>query len=499
MKNKFFRAVTAVALAVIMLCTSAPVYAQTDAAQVAAGKVCRIGDVYYSTIEEAVSAVEKNGTATITMIANDKIETGKEDGSNTHLKIEKACNITIEGNNHTLTFENGGIIPTVTGVTLTVNNLNIHDEFKTGIQSMVQGRNGATLTFNNCNFTSASDAGKWVVEKDGKPQDYKLFQINNSGAKATNMIFNGGSISCALTHTSSSNIWLMMFRDATQKGSVEFRSVTFDLKDNISGIYGMGPNAVTAITGTTALSVKGIGMGACSGGQFHIADTASFKSETGLMRSDVAGMDIIVTSAAESAFGDYTAPVMKDGATLRVDGKSYGLRFTSEMVASNISGASVSYGTVVTKKSTLDALEGCYDHWFFAANIIGHEDFINIKAENGITTADNKATFNAALVDIKAENVNAAMVGRAYAKYTYSTSMMNVYVYSKLDTEKNSAVYRDVVLAALADVKTTADSEYTTAVEAYPVLENGAYKWTNATVYTRYGSKQYSELKAVAE
>ena len=497
-------------LACLMIMTAftvtLPVFAASgtyasDAAAKVASMVCRIGDAgtgtYYGTIEEAIAAVAADATATITMIANDTIETGAAEGSNTHIKISKACDITIEGANNTLTFENGGIIPETTGIKLTVNNLNIHSAWKTGIQSFVQGRKGAKITFNNCNFTSASDAGKWVVNKDGAGQDYKIFQINNSSDAATDLVFNGGSISCALTHESLSNIWLFMFRDGNQKGSVEFNDVDFDLKDTVSGFYGMGNNATVTLRGDTALSLKGYGIGSVSGGKFNIADSASFNTTGELIKSGCSKIAIIVSSNAETPFGAYAAPTMKDGASLRVSAKSYGMRFVSEITEQTIEGATLSYGTVVTKKSTVDALTNVGD-WYTAINMVGHDDYIHIPASNGVKTADGKVTVTASVVDIKAENVGVEVLGRAYVKYAYTESKVNVYVYSKLDTDKNTAIYKDVILEGLANVKTTADNEYKTEVAAYPVLTSGAYVWTSEKAYTRYTTLQYGELKTIA-
>lgn len=171
-------------LALSMLLTSVlcllPVAAEgdeapTDAAQKAAGKVCRVGTVeeasasdyagYYDNVNTAVSKALENGK-TVTLIDNATLKSSISITQNTQKLV-------VEGNNKTLTI-NGAF--DATQGTLTVRNLTIQTNSSYNGQIAVLKANG-TVTFESCKFVIAATN----YASDGNKNQIFTLNTGNSG------------------------------------------------------------------------------------------------------------------------------------------------------------------------------------------------------------------------------------------------------------------------------------------------------------------------------
>ena len=127
--------------------------------------------------------------------------------------------------------------------------------------------------------------------------------------------------------------------------------------------------------------------------------------------------------------------------------------------------------------------------------------FLSAQAKNGMKTDENgMVTVNAALANIKDENLKSTFYARSYAEYSLDKyEMINVYVFSRFYTSKHGASYTETINKTLAsNVKDVAEQGYTTEVDSYVTSAGSGYAWTEGKRYTCYSKEQYDALKAIA-
>lgn len=120
--------------------------------------------VYYTTLQDAVNAIENNA-GTIRLVNDVDLGT-------TPVEVPAGMNLTVEGNNHTITLNNK-LKPGIAafnestsmeglkaGTTLVVNNVNFQgkEEVQNGHAVIVGGQGGVTVALNNCNYTNLHEA-----------------------------------------------------------------------------------------------------------------------------------------------------------------------------------------------------------------------------------------------------------------------------------------------------------------------------------------------------
>ena len=146
--------------------------------------------VYYTTLQDAVNAIENNA-GTIRLVNNVDLGT-------TAVQVPKGMNLTVEGNNHTITLNNdaaNGGNPGIAafnestsmeglkaGTTLVVNNVNFQgkEEVQNGHAVIVGGQGGVTVALNNCNYTNLHEA-------------VYCNNVNDASAGKNSITINGGT------------------------------------------------------------------------------------------------------------------------------------------------------------------------------------------------------------------------------------------------------------------------------------------------------------------
>lgn len=176
------------------------------------------------------------------------------------------------------------------------------------------------------------------------------------------------------------------------------------------------------------------------------------------------------------------APVMLDGAAVRLVKDSSGIRFTSNISAELLervrsekdADTEIVIGTIICPA---DYIEGRSAFTMDVIEAVGKQ-YVNIIAESGITyDPSGNATVRAALTNIYESNYARDFAARAYVKYIKGGEA--VYVYSAFDSANNCRSIAEVASCALADVQTVMTEEYCYAVDGG---------------YSRYNAAQRSVL-----
>lgn len=144
--------------------------------------------VYYTTLQEAVDTVKTNGNTGTVRLVND-VNLGT-----TPVEVPAGMNLTVEGNNHTITLNNK-LKPGIAafnestsmeglkaGTTLVVNNVNFQgkEEVQNGHAVIVGGQGGVTVALNNCNYTNLHEA-------------VYCNNVNDASAAKNSITINGGT------------------------------------------------------------------------------------------------------------------------------------------------------------------------------------------------------------------------------------------------------------------------------------------------------------------
>ena len=469
----------------------------------------------YAKYEDALKAAYEAGGGTITFVADYTLA----GATNVNTDAATVTDITINGGGHTL--ECGSITPFnfAANDNVTVNDLKVNT---TGAR-FTDIYAGSTITFNKVTFTSNAHI-------DDQYGYFRTPNTNSANDKVNTLNFKD----CTITLTGKGTVIGIRNGAHILDVNMEGTTVIGSTQGNMPGfIYG-GRNATLK---DTDVAVSGRVFWGMKGGTIRVDGNSTLKTTSGSRAIfDIAGsynvylgdntkivgkvlntvggaaeyLNIYATNPDFFYTDDTTqntsfpAPVMNDGATLRVsdDEPNYGLRFTSTCAptADTETVKGVKYGTVITKDTYLDKA-------LWAEAVTGNakdgdkEIFKSVWADKGLTkAADGTVTMNTALANIKEENYKSTFYARSFAEYSLdSLDFVKVYVFSELDTAKHGASYSETVNKDLSEnVKDASADGYTTVVDSYVTYANNAYAWQSGTKYTCYSSKQYADLKAIA-
>ena len=212
--------------------------------------------------------------------------------------------------------------------------------------------------------------------------------------------------------------------------------------------------------------------------EIYISGNTKINAKQLLGALDSGNTPFTVISTTPSFFHDsdddmdmYVAPVLLDGASVRTNTDSNGLRFTAYTGKYNNASEK---GILVTKTANLASTE-------FTAKALAKAEVTSYKEVVAtLTTADgDNESFTAALLGIP--NVNEAYSARAYAKYSLGNSG-TVTTYSAYSAENNSRSLAEVAYRAVNDLK---------AFNA----ETGHVCKIEEGKYSPYSADQYAVLK----
>lgn len=189
-------------------------------------------------------------------------------------------------------------------------------------------------------------------------------------------------------------------------------------------------------------------------------------------------------------------PTMVDGASLRVQGDSLGIRFSAMYVKpkQNLS-VIPTYGILITVGENLSQVDDFTVKALESAGL----SYILVDAKDGIVDdyRNGTRTFNAAIVNIKPENYGKTFYARAYAKY--EVEGVTYYEYSDFDADVNCGSVKEEAYEALADVKSSAQDDYKYEVASYVQKGTDGYAWVEEKAYSKYHTTQIPAIKAFAE
>ena len=197
-------------------------------------------------------------------------------------------------------------------------------------------------------------------------------------------------------------------------------------------------------------------------------------------------------------------PVMLDGASIRTNDQSNGIRFTTPISAEllahikSLGATSVSYGTVIFKAESYKALGNAAP----AAAGWAAGTYVDIPATNGFVGDQENGpfVFNAALTNIQDKNLDANFGAISYVEYTVGSETFRIY--SEYNEENNSRKIKDVALAALKDIaNASTNGEYTEGGWEYKYEiafyydENG--QRVEGKAYSCYTAEQYAVVEKI--
>ncbi len=526
--KKIFSMALACLIIVATFAMAIPTAAESAAFSVAKKDGTEVGS--YATYNEALEAAFTAGGGTINMLTDYTLTaTAYTDTDKT-----TCTDIVINGNGHTLTTEKQPFTFTA-GDNLTVNNLKV-DMVKS--QRFVDILGGSTLTFNQVTFTSSAYLD----------DQYGHFRTPNADDVSAETVNTLNFKDCSITLTGKGTVIGIRkgahILDVNMDGCTVTGALETEGQNQGGFVYGVRNvnlnNTNVKVLHRVFWDLKG-GDTVRITGNSTIQNTSSSKflisvqddydfilgenvKLIGAMFAEAKGTTEFLNiyaynpnfyyTDAETAYPYFNAPVMNDGATLRVSAEepNYGLRFTATCAPATLDNAETAdvkeslvdhakYGTVITKDTYLEKglwAEGVQGKATDAAKGI----FLAVEAKNGISVAEDGAlTMNTALANIKDANLDSTFYARSYAMYSLDKyELINVYVFSELDTEKHGASYTDTINKTLAEsVKDASEDGFTTEVSSYVAANGGVYTWVDGTKYTCYSREQYEALMAIAK
>ncbi|MBQ9132057.1 MAG: hypothetical protein IJX62_06275, partial [Clostridia bacterium] len=233
------------------------------------------------------------------------------------------------------------------------------------------------------------------------------------------------------------------------------------------------------------------------GGTLQVVEGATAHNGSGTFK--MYGGKTVIGSATTS----YN-PAMLDGASIRTNANSNGIRFTTSISAEllahikSLGADSVSYGTVIFKADSYKALGNATP----AAAGWAAGTYMDIPATNGFVgdKENGPFVFNAALTNIQDKNLEVAFGAVSYVEYTVGSEKIRVY--SDYNVTDNARKIKDVALAALKDVAAAStNGEYTEGGWAYKYEvafyydENG--QKVNEKAYSCYTATQYAVVEEI--
>lgn len=184
----------------------------------------------------------------------------------------------------------------------------------------------------------------------------------------------------------------------------------------------------------------------------------------------VTGTNAIQCDASQYSVS--TLPEMQDGAAVRLNKDTSGIRFTTTVTKANDAnfkvmageGGSVTYGTIFALKSELEVSNVWADnrksdlkYSFVTHDFLNVMDipYVDIEANQGVETdAQGNITYRAALKGIASANYADNICAFAYVKVTYGDGSFD-YFYSAFDHTENTRSIQYIAQEALADTTQT--------------------------------------------
>ena len=507
--------------------TAIPVFAEStyadDAEAVADGMTCRVGDettgTYYDTYANALTAVyasaksNPNETYTITFIDNCKIVNAVTSSMELKKSNTWTANIVVEGNGKTLT-SNVTPFDFNWNDNVTVKNLNI--ELTNG--RFVHYGRGTNLTFIDCDFSasnSLSDTSGYFRRRSGtndantltirstKANDPCEIKINNTGASAvifgqedgknTRFIINFDNVKID-TSTTAPNVRFMKacYDQTTSSSIVNINNSNITVgstlfEDLRSGSFNFtGGTKVNSTLNNAFLFQASANLVS----SINVYVDATSDVDTGVFASCGTGVTKVaqfnVVSENAEFFSEYTAPTLKDGASVRTTLSDNGMRFTAAIASDN---QADEYGIIITP-TTETLTESSFTHSALTAASVKYAQVAS--TDDGFKKDDDgeKITYNAVIQGMK--DPTKEYSARAYAKYTPEDNV-NVTMYSDYSAENNARSIVYVAYKAVNDTSATydadtynckiADGKYSPySATQYSVLEDKyAYRYDEAT------------------
>ena len=505
------RKILSFALACLMIMTAFAtiVSAETAPFTVTGNDVGESADC--TTWADALAKVYEYGGGTIDMNKDygDK-STAKAPEANPNTSNERTT-IIVNGNNHKFEWKGTGTSSNATARNSAVLNFNYNDdvtfnnvEFYVNYVRLANVNRGTTLTFKNCNFNGdnckdqygyilmtddyAGDNITTTVKIEGGTYNFRSGGSGISAGAHYNNIFDVEMKDCAITATGgltfrASNVTAenikfnynyvatisRVFR-SHKSGTIKLLGSETFIKENNKSIFDVSENNQTSSVKVyidRGVELQGASLVALNG------TNSSLNIYTQEER--------FFTKTTDSSVLTYTAPSMIDGASIRIDEQSSGLRFSADF--DNTTAGATSYGMILTKADNL-ANGAEFTH------ALGNK-CVDQPATDGI----DGTRYNVAICDLEANNYSTKYAARAYATYLYANNV-NVTVYSDFDAtdstsegKGNVRSIQDVADAALSDTKT----EKTETGDGYPY----EHKIANG-VYSRYTKEQYEAIKTYA-
>ncbi|MBQ8339634.1 MAG: hypothetical protein IJY16_04230 [Clostridia bacterium] len=177
---------------------------------------------------------------------------------------------------------------------------------------------------------------------------------------------------------------------------------------------------------------------------------------------------------------DAKAPTLQEGAGVRAELGSQGIRFTAGIATSVASAleaeGKVTYGILIAPADhvaaagdfTVAALEA------YATKVGKNSDaiYVNVVADKSLCRNEDTLSFNAVLIDVQEANYGRKIAAVAYA------CVNDTYYYSAFDSNENARSLSEIAETALADTKTAAQLQEDDALKAlyvYPVADTEQY------------------------
>lgn len=354
------------------------------------------------------------------------------------------------------------------------------DGYMSGYQVLVFGDNNATpyiylykianIKGGTAPSSSTTDCAKLI---GGFKTEYgKDITISAQGSYITLTYYSAASttyktVSVVDSTYASGSMGMTIWSNATTGGVVMKFS---EMKLNVLNYSGSKTLSSVAVKNTEGEVVGYVPVR--DGGEISVNDfkrenyLVGFKGENGVSAS------VTATGAALENALTLNGYQLEDGAAVRLNADSSGLRFTTQIskeVYESLNGY-VSYGTLMIPTETLGSNE----------LTLNTTDVLNIANESGVLFVEEEGVykFRAALTDIPEEAYDQAISARGYATVTYADGTQKTF-YTVYTAENNSRSIKQVALSALLDEEET----YTTAQESILMKYAGIpYDFEQATV-----------------
>lgn len=426
-----------------------------------------LGDTTYASLDEAISAAADGDTV---RLCRDLSESLTVDLSGKRITLE---GVRTEDGYPTVT---GGSAPALTAKngTLTLKNLNLASSV-TGAKGALECTGDIDITLENANITST---GSGIIIRTGTAA----------------VTLNSGTVSSTARNgieTIKNTTLTLTVTDGTVLAksyciSANAAPIRADIRGGV--FTSQGTAAITG--GYLTVTVTGGSFSAKVGSNVGCLYTKGEGSIRVLGGSYSGGACVYqYDSERVIRYPDATAkldlkPVTLNGASIRLVPDSRGIRFESAIATdwiNHIKSVSIdlTYGTLILPADLLKNAELTHDT----------ATALDIPAKNGISEADGETVLRAALVNLKSGNEARGYAARAYLRFTVDGTVYTVY--AAFNSEEHIRSMVQVAGKALADVRSTAEGEYTVPVTEW-LDQDGTRQ--NGIAYTCYTAEEWNMI-----